>query len=137
MKINYLRIALLFALLSVVLGAFGAHALKELLSEYQLSIFETGVRYQFYHALAVMAAFALKGHIAAKQVQLSSIFFTVGILLFSGSLYILACSDLIGLQNKSLVGPLTPLGGICFIIAWAILLWGTYRTSSTGQKSIP
>ncbi|MFK7808916.1 MAG: DUF423 domain-containing protein [Saprospiraceae bacterium] len=127
MSKNYLRLALVFAMLAVILGAFGAHALKKVLSEYQLGIYETGVRYQFYHALGMLAPFVLREYIPAKFCKFASIFFTIGILLFSGSLYLLACSDMIGLENKSIVGPLTPIGGVFLILGWGSLFFGTFR----------
>ena len=127
MSKRFLRLALIFALLSVVLGAFGAHALKKVLSEYQLGIFETGVRYQFYHAIALLATFLLSSHLPERFTRWAGICFIIGILLFSGSLYLLACSDLIGLTNKSIVGPMTPIGGMFFILGWGSLLFGSFK----------
>ena len=127
MSKKFLQFAIVFALLSVVLGAFGAHALKKVLSEYQLGIFETGVRYQFYHAIALMITFLLSKQIPEQFTRWAGICFTTGILLFSGSLYLLACSELIGLQNKSIVGPMTPIGGLFFILGWTTLLFGSFK----------
>jgi len=127
MNKNFLRLAFLFALLAVVFGAFGAHALKKLLSEYQLGIFDTGVRYQFYHALALMGAYLLNDHMPVRFTRWAAICFSLGIVLFSGSLYILACSEIIGLENKSIVGPMTPIGGLFFIFGWGSLLLGSYK----------
>ena len=127
MSKNFLRLAFLFALLAVVFGAFGAHALKKVLSEYQLSIFDTGVRYQFYHALGLVGAFLLKDHMPAKFTRWAGYCFALGILLFSGSLYLLACSEVIGLENKSIVGPMTPIGGLFFILGWGSLLLGSFK----------
>lgn len=127
MSKNFLRLAFIFALLAVILGAFGAHALKKELSEYQLAIFDTGVRYQFYHALALVGAFLLKDYLPTKFTRWAAICFTIGILLFSGSLYLLACSEMIGLTNKSIVGPMTPIGGVFFILGWGSLLWGSFK----------
>jgi len=124
---NFLRLGFLFALLAVIFGAFGAHALKQVLSEYQLGIFDTGVRYQFYHALALIGAFLLQDHIPDRFCRWAGICFALGILLFSGSLYLLACSELIGLENKSIVGPMTPIGGLFFILGWGSLLLGSFR----------
>ncbi|MFT4663937.1 MAG: uncharacterized membrane protein YgdD (TMEM256/DUF423 family) [Polaribacter sp.] len=127
MSKNFLRLAFLFALLAVVFGAFGAHALKKVLSEYQLGIFDTGVRYQFYHALGLVAAFLLKDHMPEKFTRWAAYCFALGILLFSGSLYLLACSEVIGLENKSIVGPMTPIGGLFFILGWGSLLLGSFK----------
>ncbi len=126
MNKKFLQLALIFALLAVVLGAFGAHALKKWLSEYQLGIYETGVRYQFYHALAMGLAYLLTGSLPVRFTRWAAICFGLGILLFSGSLYLLACRDLIGLDNTRLVGPLTPIGGLFFIAGWFALLVGSF-----------
>ena len=112
--------AALFAGLSVVLGAFGAHALKSKLTPEHLQIFETGVRYQMYHALALFVVAWLMDK--TYPTAATGWFFIAGIFLFSGSLYILACRDLLQLQNWKWLGPITPLGGLCFIIGWIRML---------------
>ena len=127
MSKRFLQLAFVFALLAVVFGAFGAHALKKVLSEYQLGIFETGVRYQFYHAIALLAVFLLSNYLPVRFTRWAGICFIAGIFLFSGSLYLLACSDLIGLENKSIVGPMTPIGGLFFILGWGSLLIGSIK----------
>ena len=103
--------------LAVGLGAFGAHALKARLSPEMLAIFETGVKYQVYHALALLLLAALRGPSKAAWC------FTAGIVLFSGSLYILA---LTGVKKW---GALTPIGGVLFLAGWLILLFS--RTSGS------
>jgi len=102
--------------LAVALGAFGAHALKSRLSQERLDTFETGVRYQIYHALALLfAAFAI-GHWPASGLPLyAGWLFIAGTLLFSGSLYLLVLSD------KRWWGAITPLGGVAFIAGWVCL----------------
>ncbi|MCG7571114.1 DUF423 domain-containing protein [Pseudoalteromonas sp. CNC9-20] len=104
----------LFAGLSVILGAFAAHGLKSRLSEYAIGVFQTGVEYQMYHALGLI----LLGILAKFGVNLtiSGYFMIAGIVLFSGSLYALA------LTNIKWFGPITPIGGLCFIIAWAAMI---------------
>ena len=126
MSKNFLRIAFIFAFLGVVLGAFAAHGLKSVLNEYQIGIFQTGVRYQFYHALAIMMAYLLSTHLSIKLSRWAAICFTVGILLFSGSLYGLACRHLIGLEVSKILGPLTPIGGVFFIVGWLLLFFGSF-----------
>ena len=104
----------LFAALGVAAGAFGAHGLRAMLAEPLLLIYETAVRYQMYHALALVALGALAGSL-----------FTLGILLFSGSLYLLV------LTGTRPLGILTPIGGSCFIAGWlwlAISAWRAVRT---------
>jgi len=116
-----------FALLSVVLGAFGAHALKSIVSLDKLQIFETGVRYQMMHAMALIF---LSLYIEHKQAILghqyglkwASHFFCMGIFFFSGSLYALTISAYMNPSWTAILGPITPLGGLCFMLGW--LSWG-------------
>ena len=113
----------LFAVIAVMLGAFGAHALKAKLSAEQLQTFETGVRYQFYHAFALMILFSISGKIGSTYLNFSGTLFIAGIILFSGSLYLLASNELLGLHGiKGILGPITPFGGLCFIAGWICLL---------------
>lgn len=112
--------------LAVILGAFGAHALKARLTPDQLQTFETGVRYQMYHALALFVCAwlidrGLPGASAAGGL------FLAGILLFSGSLYLLATRELTGLNSWRWLGPVTPLGGLCFIAGWITLAVSALR----------
>jgi len=104
--------------LSVMLGAFGAHSLKERLTEKSLATFQTGVQYQFMHSIALILVGLLMlslGEESNKRLNRSGWFFAVGILLFSGSLYSLA------LGGPRWLGPVTPLGGLCFMIGWVLL----------------
>ncbi len=126
MNKSFLRIAFIFALLSVALGAFAAHGLKQHLSEYQINIFQTGVRYQFYHSFALIASWLLAGHLSIKYIRWAAWSFIIGILFFSGSLYGLACHELLGIENKSILGPMTPIGGLFFIIGWLMLIIASY-----------
>ncbi len=115
---------ILTALLSVLLGAFGAHALKSSVQPHQLQTFETGVRYQMIHALALVGL-ALYGDVKQqlgfekKQLLWVARFFIVGIFLFSGSLYglVLLSNSTNGLAR--ILGPITPLGGLSFMLGWA------------------
>jgi len=121
------------ALLAVVIGAFGAHGLKALLSPTQLNTFEIGVRYQFYHSFAILLAGILYFHIPNKKLISAGWFFLAGILLFSGSLYLLSCREILGIVSWSFLGPLTPIGGVFFIIGWGMLIWGVGTTSSLNR----
>lgn len=99
----------------MVMGAFAAHGLRPVLSERMLATFETGARYQMYHALAIgLAAFAVRGR-AARLANIAAALFLIGILLFSGSLYLLAFTGVTSL------GMITPVGGLSFIAGWAAL----------------
>ncbi len=113
---NSIKIAILFCLSAVILGAFGAHALKEVLSESQLSSFQTGVRYQFFHGLTILI---LSFNMNYFTKRLSSIIkiMSAGIILFSFSIYLLNIQDLIGF-SMSYLGPITPIGGLLLITSW-------------------
>lgn len=117
----------LFAALAVILGAFGAHALKAVLTEQQLFTFETGVRYQFYHSFALLAAGIIYGFKPTSQIKLASTFFIIGILLFSGSLYCITALQMNGQAGLGGLGILTPIGGLFFILGWLLLLLGSAK----------
>lgn len=121
--------AALFGGLAVILGAFGAHALKEKLEPSSLAVFDTAVKYQFYHALALIAVFLLNERSAHRYYRYAATCFTIGICLFSGSLYLLSTASLTGLSLKAL-GPITPLGGLFFIAGWVLLLLSTLKKES-------
>lgn len=109
--------------LAVILGAFGAHALKAKLSPESLQIFETGVRYQFYHALALLLVALLSDKMNSSSMNFTGYFFIAGVILFSGSIYLLATREILGIDSwKSFLGPITPLGGLCFVVGWILLL---------------
>lgn len=111
----------LFAFLAVALGAFGAHSLQSTFASGMADVYETGVRYQFYHALGLFAvAFAISRWKDAP-VSLAGWLFVVGIILFSGSLYLLSTTGIRWL------GAITPLGGLAFLAGWAILGWTVLR----------
>ena len=107
----------LFGMLAIIFGAFGAHALKKTLSEDQLKSFETGVKYQMYHAIVLL----LLGFNFEFSTSAMYWCFTLGIVLFSFSIYGLVLSDSKGKKLKFL-GPITPLGGLLFVIGWLLIL---------------
>lgn len=111
--------------LGVALGAFGAHALKARLAPDLLAVWETGVRYQIYHALGLMAVAWAASRWPGSAVTASGWAMVAGTVLFSGSLYLLA------LSGVRWLGAVTPLGGVAWIVGWALLAWGvgTARTS--------
>jgi uncharacterized membrane protein YgdD (TMEM256/DUF423 family) len=117
----FLKIAAWAGAAAVGIGAFGAHGLKPKLSPYQLDIFEKGVQYHFVHALALLAVgLLLRWSPGNKGLARAGWLLLAGILCFSGSLYLLACRDLLPL-NVAWAGPITPIGGVCFILGWALL----------------
>ena len=107
-----------FAMLAVMTGAFAAHGLKQMLNVYSLGLFETAARYQMYHALALLmvAVFSVIPQFPARWLRLAAIAFILGIVLFSGSLYLLALSGI------KWLGAVTPLGGGAFILGWLALI---------------
>ena len=105
--------------LAVVLGAFGAHGLKSVVSEYSVDIYNKGVYYQVVHSLGILiSAFVLK---AEKSLKILRILFLSGIVGFSGSLYLLTFSESLPSLVKQIVGPITPIGGVFFVIAWVYM----------------
>lgn len=120
---GYLVTAACIGALSVALGAFGAHALKSVLTEQSLGTYETAVRYQFYHVFALALTGILYKTSPNSFVNNAGRFFITGIVLFSGSLYLLIYASA---NNLSLrwAGPLTPLGGLMLIIGWICLALG-------------
>ena len=106
--------------LAVALGAFGAHGLKQSISAADLENWKTAVNYQFYHTLALLFL-AIFTSLSGKKVGLAYWGFTIGIIFFSGSLYLLSTRSLTGLSS-SFLGPVTPLGGLSFIAGWIGLL---------------
>lgn len=119
---TFLMLGALNAALAVVLGAFGAHGLRKILSPDLLAVYATGVQYHFYHALGLLAVGLIAVHLPASLwLKLSGWLMIAGIVLFSGSLYLLA------LTGVRWLGAITPLGGVCYIAAWLALIIAIYR----------
>lgn len=116
-----------FGFLSILFGAFGAHALREHLSPERLIIFETGVRYQAYHAFALLASAWAITVFDKKMVSRAGTCFTAGIIVFSGSLYLLALSGI------KMFGAITPIGGLLLMTGWVFMILGTVG-SFAGKK---
>ncbi|MDP9047274.1 MAG: DUF423 domain-containing protein [Bacteroidota bacterium] len=119
----------IFGMLAVIAGAFGAHSLQGSLSARNLQVWHTAVQYQFYHVFALLFLTTL-GRVKNKFVTASYYLFLFGIVLFSGSLYLLACRDLLGWNRLSVIGPITPVGGLLFIIGWITLGFAAYKNKS-------
>ena len=113
----------IIAALSVLLGAFGAHGLKTLLSLEYLAIFEAAVRYQLYHALGLMLMGISGFHLPNNLIQLPSYFLIFGTVIFSGTLIILVLTDL------KWLGAITPIGGLCLVIGWLLFAYNIYFRS--------
>ena len=119
---GFLITAAVIGALSVVLGAFGAHALKKYVSMEAVGTFETGVRYQFYHCFALFLVAILHGQFPGKWMSWSGYSFIIGILLFSGSLYALTALDATQQVGLRKLGIITPFGGLFFIAGWLFLI---------------
>jgi uncharacterized membrane protein YgdD (TMEM256/DUF423 family) len=119
---NTLVSGLAFALLGVVLGAFGAHALKDVLTANgYMDVYETAVRYQFYHAFALIVTAILMRQSSTMKISGAALCFVGGNIFFSGSLFAL------GLTGIKILGAITPIGGLLFICGWAILIVNILR----------
>lgn len=117
-----LAIGALSAFMAVALGAFGAHGLKTILTEAQLGTYQTAVEYQFYHALALLLVAAISFQFpAATALKWAGILFMTGIILFSGSLYLLVFTDI------KILGAITPLGGLAFLAGWLFLTFAALK----------
>jgi uncharacterized membrane protein YgdD (TMEM256/DUF423 family) len=123
MKLNWFAVGAIAGAIGVALGAFGAHALKSRVTEDLLSVFEIGVRYQMYHALALFAVAWAAGRWPGSWINASGWLFTAGILVFSGSLYLMT------LSGARWLGAVTPVGGLCFILGWIALAVAALRGS--------
>lgn len=124
MSSHFLSLGALFAFIAVAGGAFGAHSLKAILSPEMLAVFETGVRYQMYHALALLAVGWAVHQFPQASFHIAGWLFVAGILLFSGSLYVLA------LSGVRWLGAITPLGGVCLLAGWGLFAWQAWRQAS-------
>ena len=118
---GFLKTAALLAALSVALGAFAAHTLKGSVSPQALEIFETSVKYQFYHVFGLLAAGIVYKEFSSKILVWAGRLFIAGIILFCGSLYILTATIASGETSFNWIGAITPFGGLCFILGWIFL----------------
>jgi uncharacterized membrane protein YgdD (TMEM256/DUF423 family) len=120
LRSGWIALGAVNAALSVAAGAFAAHGLRDRLDARALEVFETGARYQMFHALAIiLAGFLSTGGL--RGAQTAAWIFQAGIVLFSGSLYALA------LTGAKIFGPITPLGGVAFLAGWLWLAWSAWR----------
>ena len=117
---TFLLLGAVAAFLAVTLGAFGAHGLRGRLSPEMMAVFQTGVQYHMYHALGLLLVSAIMGRLGGWLIQTAGWAFVAGIVLFSGSLYALA------LTGVTILGAITPLGGLAFLIGWACLAFAAF-----------
>ena len=123
----FMILGALLAGLSVALGAFGAHSLKKFADAETVGIYQTGVQYQMYHALALLVVGLLAERIFGNLINYSGFLFIGGIVLFSGSLYLIASLKAMNKEVPTAVGIMTPIGGLLFIIGWILLLVALIR----------
>ena len=119
---TFLIIAAIFGFLGVAIGAFGAHALKDKLTPQLLETFETGVRYQMYHVFAIAVVALASAHWRIGLLNISGWLFVAGIIIFSGSLYILS------LTGEKMWGAVTPIGGLALLAGWLTFAIGLYKS---------
>ena len=126
---KFIKVSILFCVVSVILGAFGAHLLKDLLSETELSSFKTGIRYQIFHGLAILIL-SLNSNKFTSKLKTSLLLMSIGTILFSFSIYLLSIDNLLSFSMKFL-GPITPIGGTILITSWIYLLLNVKNNDTT------
>ena len=130
---GYIKTAAFLGALSVILGAFTAHGLKKVANEQLISVFETGTRYQFYHVFALALSALLYKTYPNKLITASGILFILGIVFFSGSLYVCTYKIIYSIPSLDWIVFLTPIGGVFFIAGWLCLSLGI-KDAVTGKK---
>jgi uncharacterized membrane protein YgdD (TMEM256/DUF423 family) len=124
----------LSAAMAVMLGAFGAHALRPLLDASGMHAYETAVQYHFYHSFALMITFLLRKELPVKYIRSASFFFLAGLILFCGSLYTMTFLKGAGFVSAGRLGIITPFGGLSFIAGWIVLFLAYFRSENTNSK---
>lgn len=132
MNDKIIRVATVLGGLAIIFGAFGAHILKKHLDSSQLVTFETGVRYQMYHAFFLLFI-GLNTTFREKIKKTVSVFAVIGVILFSGSIYLLSTKNISGIDFK-FIGIVTPLGGLFMILAWFYLFLETFKIGIINRK---
>jgi len=120
-------IASVLGCLSVIMGAFGSHLLSSQLGPKSMHTYDTAVQYQFMHTLAIFMTALLYRAYRIRGLFWIGMFFLGGILLFSGSLYLLAMRDILGIQSTQILGPMTPIGGLALMGSWAAIFFTVIR----------
>jgi uncharacterized membrane protein YgdD (TMEM256/DUF423 family) len=134
MNRKFLHMAALMGALAVVLGAFGTHKLREVLSPETYTAFQTGVSYQFYHTFALLAVGILYRRYKNQWLTWAGMFFVVGTIFFSGSLYLMAALSILGRISIGPLGIITPFGGLLFIAGWVCLYLGIPTTRHPSDR---
>ena len=124
---RFLSLGALFGVIAISLGAFGAHGLTYVVSPADVSVFQTGVQYQMYHTLALMLIGIVYDRLPNKWLVLAGYLFSLGVLFFSGSLYLITALKVSARAVPAAVGILTPVGGLLFIAGWLCFLGGLFK----------
>jgi uncharacterized membrane protein YgdD (TMEM256/DUF423 family) len=124
---KFITTGALLAAIAVALGAFGAHGLKKIVAAETVQIFQTGVQYQMYHALALLLCGLLFEKCSQKFVRIAGVLFIIGIIFFSGSLYLLTGGRAAEIASLDKAGIITPFGGVAFIAGWIFLFLAAIR----------
>ena len=123
----FLSIGALLGGIAVALGAFGAHGLKKIVPPETVNTFQTGVQYQMYHALALLFLGLMADRLGNHRLDYAGLLFIGGIVFFSGSLYLISSLKAMNKAVPAMVGIMTPLGGLLFIVGWILLAWALFR----------
>jgi uncharacterized membrane protein YgdD (TMEM256/DUF423 family) len=134
MQRTFFRTAAIIAMFSVMLGAFGAHVLKEYLTEQSLDSFQTATTYMMNHAIALFIVGKMYRHYKKKTMVWAGNFFVMGIIMFSGSIYLSIVLKFLGYDKLTLVNLITPVGGLMFILGW-LMLFISIPTREVQQKA--
>ncbi|MEJ5090909.1 DUF423 domain-containing protein [Sphingobacterium faecium] len=129
MNKRIILVAAFFGALAVILGAFGAHGLEGKISAQHIETWKTANQYHFYHTLALLFLSTFS-RAKTASIRVSFIAFIIGLLFFSGSLYLLSIREITGFGNPAILGPITPLGGLAFIVGWAALFVAALKNKS-------
>ena len=129
MNKRIILVAAFFGALAVILGAFGAHGLEGKISEQHIETWKTANQYHFYHTLALLFLSTFS-RAKTASIRVSFIAFIIGLLFFSGSLYLLSVREITGFGNPAILGPITPLGGVAFIVGWSALFVAALKNRS-------
>lgn len=127
--------ASLFGATAVLFGALGAHFLRALLTPEELNSFETGVRFQMYHAIVLLGMVAVAGKAKKSLMELAFYIFIAGIVFFSFSIYLFAGLEIIGISVNSMLRLLTPLGGLLLTFGWMLLFYSAFRSLYLKRRS--
>jgi len=125
---HFILFGIVLAVLSVILGAFGAHGLKGQIEPSSLDSFRTGIRYQMFHALGLILFASMNSVIQSGLGRLGAWAFVIGTVFFSGSIYLLTTSKVTGIGMTSVLGPMTPIGGVFLIIGWFLFMFAVLKT---------